>query len=121
MYAPTLLRVAAAFVLFFIAWRVWQGAKALAATSFPLVGKTNLLLVQIAAGITALVGVALFLGWETQWAAILSILIAIKLWYFKKQLGPVVGLAPATYILFVVICLSLLLTGAGKFAFDIHL
>ena len=121
IYAPTLLRIAAACIVFYISWRVFQEAKTIAGISFPLVGKTKPWIQQLAALITALVGIALFVGYSTQVAAILAILISLKLTYFRKKLESVILLPCSTYVLLSIICLSLLLTGAGALAFDLPL
>ena len=120
-FAPTLLRTAAACMLFYIAWRVSKGAARLASTPFPLVGKTRPWVMQLAAGATALIGSFLLVGFATQWDAILGALVALKLMWFQSKLEPVVTLQNATYILLLVICLSLLATGAGALAVDLPL
>ncbi|MEI7719678.1 MAG: hypothetical protein WCI89_00510 [bacterium] len=120
-FAPTLLRVTVACLMFFIAQQAWLGAKTIAAIPFPLVGKTKPWVIHIAAGITALVGLTLFFGYNTQWAALVGILIAIKLTYFRKQLGQTIGLPVLAYAFLVILCASLLLTGAGALAFDLPL
>ena len=120
-FAPTLLRLVAASVILFIAWDVWRGARQLAAISFPIVGKTKPWLLQLASGITLLVGLALAFGYDTQWAAILGLLIGLKLMYFRKKVGAVITLEASTYLLLIAICCSLLLSGAGALAFDLPL
>lgn len=121
IYAPTLLRIAAACVLFFIARQVVYGAQTLTEIPFPVVGKTNIWVSRVAAGITVLVGIALLVGYATQWAAIIGVLIGIKLMWFQKKLAPIRLLQNSTCCLFIIICISLLLTGAGALAFDLPL
>jgi hypothetical protein len=120
-FAPTLLRIAAACILFIVAQHVAKEAKTLGSISFPFIGKSNKGLILFAAAMTALVALALFVGYGTQWAAILAILIAIKMVWFKGKLEPSVKLHESTYMLLIVICISLLLTGAGAYAFDLPL
>ena len=120
-FAPLLLRATVACVLFFVAWHVHQKASILASITFPLVGKTRPWLMRLAASATALAGATLLAGYATQWSAILGILVALKLVWLKKELEPALKLPTSTYLLVLVICLSLLVTGAGALAFDLPL
>jgi uncharacterized membrane protein YphA (DoxX/SURF4 family) len=67
------------------------------------------------------VGILLFVGAWTQIAAILAALGFLKMAYFNDTLPTYAPLPRSTYILLIVICLSLLITGAGAFAFDLPL
>ncbi|HEV8677377.1 MAG TPA: DoxX family membrane protein [Candidatus Paceibacterota bacterium] len=67
------------------------------------------------------VGILLFVGAWTQIAAILAILGFLKMAYFNDRLPTYAPLPRSTYFVLVAICLSLLVTGAGAFAFDLPL
>lgn len=65
--------------------------------------------------------VLLFVGAWTQIAAILAGLGMLKMWYFARSMPAYAPLSRLAYVLLAVMCLSLLLTGAGAFAFDLPL
>jgi len=67
------------------------------------------------------VGILLFVGAWTQIAAILAALGFLKMAYFSPRMPLYAPLARSTYFLLIVICLTLLITGAGAFAFDLPL
>ena len=66
-------------------------------------------------------GLFLFVGAFTQIAAILAALAFVKMAFFHKSMPAYAPLSRATYILLIIICVSLLFTGAGAFAFDLPL
>ena len=67
----------------------------------------------------AIIGGLLLLGLLTQFAAILAIALSIKtlIWYKRFPKGSIPE--RMTYILIIAIALSLFITGAGFFAFDL--
>ncbi len=67
------------------------------------------------------VGVLLFVGAWTQIAAILAALGFLKMAYFNDTLPTYAPLSRSTYALLIIICLTLIITGAGAFAFDLPL
>jgi uncharacterized membrane protein YphA (DoxX/SURF4 family) len=68
-----------------------------------------------------LAGLSLLLGFLTQIGAILGGIIALTLLWISKTYAKIAADSPAFYTLLFAICLSLLLTGAGAFAFDLPL
>ena len=64
-FAPTLLRVAAAFAMFYIAYTINNDRDGILATHFPFVGKGRLWMVRVTAAVTALVGISLLVGADT--------------------------------------------------------
>ena len=68
-----------------------------------------------------LVALGLLLGFYTQVAAILGVIICLKVLLVKRGLRHVSPLSHLGYALLALICLSLLFTGAGAFAFDLPL
>jgi hypothetical protein len=120
-FAPTLLRVAVAITQWYIAYALFQNKKEIIATTLPIVGKPGEWMCWLAVLITGLIGVALFFGWETQWAAILGVVIALKHGIGARRYHAIVPLSRSTYVLLGIICLSLLVTGAGALAIDLPL
>ncbi len=120
-FAPTLLRVAAALVLFYVAYFLTTKRHELLNTSLPLIGKPQLWILRAAAAIDALIGLSLLVGYDTQWAAILGAVIAVKCLIWKRRYPAIVPLSHIASLLLLVICLSLLVSGAGAFAYDLPL
>ncbi len=123
-FAPTLLRIAAAVVFFYLAYHTLRRKDAIAAARFPL-GLTGSWIVWLAVLAELLIAVCLFAGLYTQWAAILAALGALKALAYRR-LWPELSLlvfpiSSGTSFLLLVISLSLIITGAGAFAFDIPL
>jgi uncharacterized membrane protein YphA (DoxX/SURF4 family) len=67
------------------------------------------------------VGILLFVGAWTQIAAILAALGFAKMSYFAPSMPRYAPLPRSTYMLLIAISISLLITGAGAFAFDLPL
>lgn len=113
-FAPTLLRVVVAGCLFYLAYQQWQRRKEITKARskfFPLVSVI----------FNKLVGLALLLGYFTQIAAILAIIGFITGLWMNRRHSKIVILPNSTVILLIVMCLSLLVTGAGALAMDIPL
>ena len=120
-FAPTLLRITAALTLLFIVWRMQQTKEQILATELPIIGKPATWMILLSMALTGLAGVGLFLGYYTQIAAIVGMVIALKHGLFANRYPKVIPLSKAAYIFLFVMCLSLLLTGAGALAFDLPL
>jgi uncharacterized membrane protein YphA (DoxX/SURF4 family) len=120
IFAPALLRLAAALIFAYVAYKQWRRRDELAQTHFPLVGG-GAWTVWIFIIIELLAAAGLLLGYYTQWAALLGALIALKSSVWGHRYPRYFVLARATSLLLLAVCLSLLLTGAGKIAFDVHL
>lgn len=69
----------------------------------------------------AIAGVLLVIGFLTQIAALLVIVISLKMLVLKKKHAVLARHGTVAYILILAIALSLLVTGAGAFAFDLPL
>lgn len=123
-FAPTILRVAAALVFFYLAIRTFKRNDDIGKVRFPL-GFGGAWLPWLALLAELLIAVCLFAGFYTQYAATLSALVALKALLYR-QLWPdlaalIFPISPGTSFLLLIISLSLLLTGAGAYAFDIPL
>lgn len=119
-FAPTLLRAAAAFALFYVAYMQYRRRDEISRLHLPIVGK-NSWWYAVSAAFNLGVGAMLLFGYYTQIAALVAIIAHLKGLWLNHRHPSVVILPDSTVILFLVICLSLLLTGAGAWAFDVHL
>ncbi|HVV15212.1 MAG TPA: DoxX family protein [Candidatus Paceibacterota bacterium] len=117
IFAPTLLRLAIAAMFLYAGYRHWKAREATAQLSFPLVGRGEWV-AWLAVLFHFVAGLMLFLGYYTQIAALLGTLGAIKGLLLGKRYPTVFLFSRSTYFLILVICASLMLTGAGIFAFD---
>ena len=119
-FAPLILRVAAAGIFLYLAYNHFEHKEKIARTGFPIVGE-GAWIAWVAILVEAAVGIGLVFGYHTQVVAIAGCAIAFKqlFWYGKY---PVFFILPRiSSILLFVICFSLLITGAGAFAFDLPL
>jgi uncharacterized membrane protein YphA (DoxX/SURF4 family) len=66
-------------------------------------------------------GLSLILGLLTQIGALVGGIISIKLLWLRKTYTKIAPHSSAFYTLLFIVCLSLLFTGAGAFAFDLPL
>jgi uncharacterized membrane protein YphA (DoxX/SURF4 family) len=119
-YAPAVLRIAAACVLFYLAYVHYKNAAQIGETQFPVFGK-GMWIPWVAIVVEFVVGAGLFLGYHTQVAAILGALISLKHFVWRGNYKNFFILSRTTTFLLFVICLSLILTGAGALAFDLPL
>ncbi len=119
-FAPTLLRITAAVVFAYLAYYHYQHKDAVARTRFPIVGE-GMWIAWLALAVEAAVAIGLFLGYHTQIFAILGALIAIKAAFWGGKYPTFFVLSRSTALLLLIICISLLVTGAGALAFDLPL
>jgi hypothetical protein len=113
-FAPAMLRITVAIVLFYLAYQQWRMRAEIArvrAFVFP----------TLSIIFNTVVGIGLFLGYYTQIAALLAIIgSGIGLW-LNRRYPHIVIVPSSTVVIVMVVCVSLLLTGAGAFAMDIPL
>ncbi len=115
--APTLLRVAAAAVLLYLAYQQYKRRKEIAA----LRPSTGEVFTWGAVAFNTALGAILLFGLYTQGAALLAALGQFYGLWLNKKYPSVVILPNSTVILLIVILLSLVLSGAGAFAQDLPL
>lgn len=118
IFAPTLLRLALACALFYVAYMQYHHRRQISAMQFPLVGHN---FVAPAIAFHVLVGAMLLFGYYTQIAALLAIVGFTKGVWLNKRYPSVAFLPNSTVYVLIVGAVSLLFTGAGAFAFDIPL
>ena len=117
--ATTMLRVAAGIVFLLLAWTHWQKREEMAAEKIFLLGGVWVPTVAFIA--ESVIGACLVLGIYTQVIALLGALGALKCFVWKRRFGQFLPLSRTASALLFVICLSLVATGAGAFAFDLPL
>jgi uncharacterized membrane protein YphA (DoxX/SURF4 family) len=120
LLAPTLLRMAVVLVFAYLAYRHFEHREDISKTRFPVVGQ-GMWIVWLTIIIEVATAAALFFGYYTQVAAILGAIGAIKHIVWRGKFPNFFWLTRSAAFLLLVICLSLLLTGAGAFAFDLPL
>jgi len=67
------------------------------------------------------VGIGILIGFLTQVAALLAVIIVLKLMYFGRHYPYLAPGGISTYLFAITISLALFISGAGAFAFDIPL
>lgn len=116
-FAPTILRVAAACAFAYLGYLHYRDRQALGARVGSR-GEGLLLLITI---LYAVIAVGLFLGYYTQIAALAGVAVAGLHLLLRRRFPMHEDIAKSTYYFLIVICLSLLVSGAGAFAYDLPL
>jgi hypothetical protein len=119
-FAPTILRLATAGAFAYGAYFLWVHRMRIAERRFPLVGHAPWLGASLAVA-HALLAVMLGAGYYTQIAALLGGLGTVKALFLIRRYPELFPLSRGTYVLLLIMLLSLLLTGAGALAFDLPL
>jgi len=119
-FAPTLLRFATASVFLYMAYVVYTHRAQAAQTPLPIVG-AQWWVPGFTIVVYAAIGLALLFGYYTQWAAIFGAIAAWKEIFWGKRLQALFPFSRGMAFLLLAVCLSLLLTGAGAFAYDLPL
>lgn len=122
LFAPAILRLAAACVFFYLAYRHFKHKKEVAHELSVLSHEVAVWVLGLYMLIEIAVGIGLLIGFWTQLTAIVGAIICAKNLLLKRSLQNLVPLSKITYILLGAICLSIMLTGAGiLFAIDLPL
>jgi uncharacterized membrane protein YphA (DoxX/SURF4 family) len=119
-FAPTLIRIFVALVFFASAYALYTRREELSTMRFVFIGRGPAL-IWAALLVNVAVGAMLFAGYYTQIAALVGALLSIKGLVWGKRYGRFFVLCRIDYLFVLVMCLSLLLTGAGALAFDLPL
>lgn len=120
-FAITLLRLTVAVSVLYIAYVHWQRREEIGAMRFPIVGSVGAWFIAFGSLIEAIIGAALFIGYATQFAAILAFVMAFKHVIYAKKYPRAIPLCRADYVYLMVMSFALLLLGAGALAFDLPL
>jgi hypothetical protein len=118
-FAPTILRILVGLTLLWVAYAQIARRKEISHTGFPFIGRPHPLLVIISGVIIGLDALALIVGYGTQYAALLGMALSIKHAIYAKKYPRAIPLCRLEYIYIFVILVTLFITGAGLFAFDI--
>lgn len=116
----TLLRVTAGLVFLLMGWKHYKNRDALSTMQFIVIGG-GLWIPMVTAFVEVAVGITLTLGIYTQAAAIVGAAIALKSVVWKGRYPAFFPLSRTASVLLLVISLSLIMSGAGAFAFDLPL
>ncbi len=119
IFAPVLLRIAAAVAYFVMAQTYYKHRVEFAKTKFPIVGAVGKQMTWVLIALTLLVGLSFVTGFYLQIAAIIGFFGAIKQWYFSKAHPHLFAFQGLAYFLLAIICAALFILGAGGFAFDL--
>jgi len=122
-FAPLILRVAVGCFFLITGYRM-LGASRRVAMQSALESRLGTLSPILVWGVTLsylIVGALLLVGYVTQVAALLGLVIALKSLWICRTHPSLAGQSRFFYILLAAIMLSLLLTGAGARAFDLPL
>ncbi len=120
-FVPTLLRLTVTLTLLFAAQHVWRNRRNIESMRLPIVGQVREWMIWLIAAVLIADAFFLFIGLGTQWAAVVGALAALKYALLPARYDAVRPLSRGTAALLFIICVSLLLSGAGAFAFDLPL
>ena len=119
-FSATLLRIAAGLVFLYLAYFHYSNKHKMAEELSSLIGGAGVICVLYSL-LELIVAAGLLAGAWTQLAALVGFLIAVKVLLIRSSLKELRPLSPLSYALLAVICLSLIVTGAGAFAIDLPL
>ncbi len=116
-----ILRIAAGLTLAYIAYELAKQRSEIERTRVPLIVHIPEILVWTASVVIFATGILLFIGLYTQGAAIVGMIVGLKYAIFARRYSDIIPISRTASLLLVAICASLLLMGAGPFAFDLPL
>ena len=120
--APMIIRVAVCAAFFYLAVQHFRTRNESTELLSPMVGSLSSVAGPALALTECMVGLLLVVGAWTQVAALIAIAICIKSFLFKMGRQTLFPLPRSTYVLLLVMSISLLLSGAGgPFGFDLPL
>ncbi len=120
-FAPTLLRLAGALAVAYIAYAQFKRREEIGEITYWLIGKPGSWLIWVVVALETILALALLFGYYTQLAALAGLVLCVKHYIFAKKYSRAIPLCRVDYIFLAVILLSLLLTGAGALAIDLPL
>ncbi len=120
-FVPTLIRLVLVVTSIYVAQFLVRERSKLIGIRVPVVGTMRSWMVWASVVLPLILAACLLVGWNTQWAAIVAALVFLKHLIGTKNYQGVLPFPPSTYILLIILSLSLLLSGAGAYAFDLPL
>jgi uncharacterized membrane protein YphA (DoxX/SURF4 family) len=120
-FTSTILRIGSGIAFMYAGYYMLTHRNEFTKIRLPIINHPALWMLWASGIITIIDGVALFLGYGTQLAAIVGLIIAIKHMSLSKQYESLRPLPRSTYALLSLMCLALLISGAGPFGLDLPL
>jgi hypothetical protein len=120
-FVPTLFRLTATIVLLIGLQQIWRVRTSATSITAPVIGRIRPWMLWLGMCILLADAFFLFVGLETQWAAIVAALAALKWALLPGRYDTLRPISRAAAWLFLVVCISLLFSGAGALAFDLPL
>src|SRR3990167_3638985 len=121
-FAPTLLRIGAAGVLFYLAYFYIVHQEEIGRSPLPLIGAVGPRIAWLMAIVAGLIRAGLLFGYYTQIMALLGMVeYAVYRRFYPHLMAVRFPLSRSTMLLFFIICLSLLISGAGAMAYDLQI
>ena len=118
VFAPMGLRLAAAIAYALLAHSLYVNRAQLETEHLPMIGRPAPALITLGIIATGAIAALLAAGAWTQGVAIVGFLGAVKGIVLTKRYPMFYPFGRVAYFLLAVICLALVVTGAGAFAFD---
>jgi uncharacterized membrane protein YphA (DoxX/SURF4 family) len=115
--APLMLRVGVALFFIAVAFLLWRKQGEIAQIELPIIGK-NIWWAWVSIAVYIIVSVMLLFGYLTQIAALVGALLGLKHAYWSSRYPLLFPFGKAAGLLIMLICLSLLVSGAGILAQD---
>lgn len=121
LIAPFIIRIALGSALLYLAVEHYRGRRNIAELLRPLMGHGSRGIAVALSFFELIAGALVLVGAWTQAAALLAMVLTLKPLFLKAHLKGLMPYEKATYGLLFLMAASLLLSGAGAFAFDIPL
>lgn len=121
LLAPFIIRLALGFALIYLSVEHYRNTAQIAQLLRPRTGASARIAGPALAVFELAAGVALIAGAWVQIAAIAALVLTLKPLLLRGDLRAISPYAHSTYAVLFMMALSLLLSGAGAFAFDISL
>lgn len=117
-FIPTILRLLVGLSLLYVAYAQIQRRKEISQTGFPFIGRPDQTLIIISGLIIGLDALALIVGYGTQVAAMVGMVISLKHAVFAKKYPRAIPLCRLEYIYILVILGTLIISGVGLLGID---
>ena len=121
IFAPFLIRIVLGTILLYLSVEHFRSHKEIAHLFSPLFGKASKSIGILLGFIEIASGGLLVVGAWTQFGALMVSVLALKSLFIRGTLKSLCPLSKTAYVLMLTMAVSLLLSGAGAFAFDLPL
>jgi uncharacterized membrane protein YphA (DoxX/SURF4 family) len=120
-FSSTILRLGAGIAFMYAGYAMLVRHGEYTAIRLPFIGHAAAWMVWASGVIIAIDGFAILIGFGTQAAAIVGMIIAVKHFSLSKKYETVRPLPRSAYALLFLMCTALLISGAGPLGFDLPL